>query len=107
MKVEKFEIGKTYEGIGEVAGVDFTLLKRKEDLCIFKRGDDWYEVVQVEHRKERKSIFKGIEMISRGGEVYRQGDKWNGKIVKTIERAEEIFNEKIFNKDSKKWNFNN
>mgnify|MGYP003642496944 CR=1 FL=1 len=106
MKAVKFKINETHKGNGEVAGVDFTLLKRTNDLCIFKRSDDWYEVVTLRHTKGRTSLFKGQAFVTYDSENYRQGDEWGGKIVKTLEKAEYLFNENIANKNNKKFNFN-
>ena len=107
MKAVKFELGNTYKGTGEVAGIDFTLLKRTDDLCIFQRSDDWYEVVTLVHRKYRERTINGKLIISQANESYAQGNGWNGKMTHSIDRANEIFDETLLNKENKKWNFNN
>ncbi len=91
----KFEVGKTYYGYGEVRGVDFTLLKRDSDTCIFKRSDDWYEVVVIQRQKEQTRVINGKERSFIKKELYPYGDSWNGKCVASYEKALKIFNHKI------------
>ena len=55
----KYEVGKTYQGVGEVKGIEFKLLNRKSDTCLFKRSDSWYEVILLHVIKEETNVYKG------------------------------------------------
>ncbi len=89
-----FEIGKTYKGAGEVYGIKFKLLKRKNDICLFERSDSYYEVVTLNRQQQRTVIIKGQEIEFREREVFPTGDNWKGKCVSSLDRALEIYNEK-------------
>ena len=88
----KYELNNTYNGYGEIKGVDFTLLHRKKDICLFKRSDGYYEVIQLKHQKYNESMIGGNKVIFKEKEIYPTGDSWDGKCVSTYERALEFYN---------------
>lgn len=86
-----FEIGKTYPGKGEVKGVGFKLLKRKEDICLFERSDGYFEVIEIRKQEAGQRKIKDKVINFEEKEIYPSGDSWSGKCVSTLERAEKIF----------------
>ena len=95
MKAKKFKVGETYNGIGEVKGISFNLLKRHGNLCVFERSDGYYEVGEVEWR-EKRTVQIGSRIAQTGNaEYYPTGESWVGKCVSSLKRAEEIFSQKI------------
>ncbi len=91
----KFEIGKEYKGSGEVHGIIFELVKRLGDICLFKRSDNYFEVIKITHQKERNSTIAGRKVNFKKREVLPNGSDWNGKCVKSLERANELFDVKV------------
>lgn len=91
MRAKRFIVGNSYEGTGEVKGILFTVLKRERDKCIFSRSDGYYEVGCVKYAEIQNTLIAGKQITFGGGEHYPNGDNWNGKCVKSLERAEELF----------------
>tara|TARA_R110000744_G_scaffold283646_1_gene395063 strand:- start:489 stop:794 length:306 start_codon:yes stop_codon:yes gene_type:complete len=84
---KEFIVGETYLGVGEVKGVDFTLIDRKGKACVFKRSDGYYEVIALTNQEESSFMIGDREVNLEKKEVYPTNEKWNGKCVKTKERA--------------------
>lgn len=93
-RAEKFELGNVYRGAGEVKGLKFELVKREVDLCIFKRSDGYFEVINLLQRKAKTAIIGGVKINFKEKESYPTGDSWNGACVFELERAEKIFKNK-------------
>jgi len=74
----KFEVGKTYEGYGDVKGVNFELLKREGDICLFKRDDGFAEVIELRQQKASTSVIAGKEVEFKEKEIYPYGESWQG-----------------------------
>ena len=89
---EVFTVGTTYEGYGEVKGIDFELIDRKNDTCVFKRSDGYFEVVALTHQKEGSYVIQGNQVNVKEKEVYPSGESWTGRCVKSKDRALELLN---------------
>lgn len=94
----RFVLGKSYEGTGEVRGVYFTLEKRKGNLAIFHRSDGLWEVIQIKEQKTTSKVIDGIEVEFKEKEVYPSGNSWVGKCVTSRAKAEEHFEYFLKNK---------
>ena len=77
----KYEVGKTYKGYGDIKGIDFKLVKREGDICLFDRSDGYSEVIELRHQKASKSIIAGKEVDFQKKEIYPYGDSFDGACV--------------------------
>jgi hypothetical protein len=94
-KVLKFEIGKSYEGVGEVRGVDFFLKLRSGDTCLFERSDGCYEIIELRQQKASTQMIAGNEVEFKEKEVYGSGESWDGKCFTKLENALECYEKRI------------
>jgi len=97
-RAKKFKIGVVYKGTGEVNGIYFELLKRKKDVCLFKRSDNHYEVIDIRQQKASTQVIGGNTVEFKEKESYPSGESWDGSCVSTIDRAIEIYNIKTKNR---------
>lgn len=90
-RAKKFNTNETYAGTGEVKGINFKLIKRKKDICLFERSDGSFEVIGLRQQKASTQVIGGATIEFKEKESYPSGDSWDGKCVKTLERAEALF----------------
>ena len=79
MKTKLFRTGRSYHSESESRRIDFSVLRRKDDVILLERSDGVYEVIEVKYvQKEINKDENGIELQ-------------DSKITKLCE-ALEIFN---------------
>ena len=86
-EVKRFKVGKTYKGVGEVRGIDFTLVRRMGYKALFLRSDGYYEVIELKSQESETVNIRGREVHIKEREVYPTGESWQGKCLRDKDRA--------------------
>lgn len=95
-KAITFEIGKTYEGVGEVRGVNFFLKLRSKDTCLFERSDGCYEVIKLRHQEASTQKIGNSIIEFKKKEVYGSGESWDGRCFSKLENALACYEQSIY-----------
>jgi hypothetical protein len=84
-----------FTGKGEVSGVRFIQLYRFEDLCLYSRSDNCWEVIRIRHQKAGIRKFKDKEIFYEEKEYYPKGEDWGTYewACNSLDRGIDRFNE--------------
>jgi hypothetical protein len=98
-------LSEKFYGKGTKSGWFFEQLKRDGNLAIYKKQSNsliYYEVIIIKKSKDRKAIFRGVEVNYEAGEHYPKDNDfgYTGWVYNDFITAEKKFNVLKFHRNA-------